>query len=847
MPVPRPGVQERILLHLRDYVEHAGRVEVPFALSQMGIANSVAIARSNVPRAISGMREQGLLVERQAHVTGVSRKRKAYFLTDEGIKVANGIWEKVSTQNIRLKFPDGSSQNVPLVNALELTDLPLRHVDILRYIDDNGSLDLSVLSAELIERDLSKHIEKQLVTSFNDLPRTRKFFGREKEVDDMVNLLEKRSSSILVPGIAGIGKTALAGKILERFTHERNLLYHRCQDWEGSRAFLEATAEWQSTMGNNGLSDYLAATPIPQANVTIDLIIEGLKNSPSLIVIDDLHKVGDETLITILRGIATKIPSLSQVGVIMFSRSFRMVVPEKDSDGRILTLVMPLEGLDKESSKQILSALPDMDGSQFLHIYSLSRGHPLVLELINRGSVGGTFHATLETFVEKIFSRLSGPQKRLLGAIAVFREPMPLSALSDLDAAIDLLDDLVEKGLARQADSENYDVHDLVREFLVLSMEQNLRHELHNNAVNWYRNRKSSPTDRIEFIHHLNNSGQIEELAAVLSSEGPNLVQAGHTELLGILRSLDREGFDSKSWGTVRELRGDILSIQGQWDDAEKEYDAAIPIARKNKLNKELARLLSSRADIAVKRGAMDDALELHRQALEIQIKTRDAVSAARSYNNMGYIFRRRRDNRHALEVYGNVEDLLESESNPELCDSRIRLASAFLEMGELDRARDHAMLAHDETKDNGQETLHARARAVLGRYYAKIKDNDLAMLHYSGALEILSEQADPHSAVEVEMLLGQVLSDAGRKEEASEHYLEGLALAEANDFRHLKGELLARLGEVEKDRSQRMEYLQKALSVFRELGANDRMREVQIQFIGLLWGTNLSSYETIF
>ena len=176
MPVPRPGVQERILLHLRDYVEHAGRVEVPFALSQMGIANSVAIARSNVPRAISGMREQGLLVERQAHVTGVSRKRKAYFLTDEGIKVANGIWEKVSTQNIRLKFPDGSSQNVPLVNALELTDLPLRHVDILRYIDDNGSLDLSVLSAELIERDLSKHIEKQLVTSFNDLPRTREIF-----------------------------------------------------------------------------------------------------------------------------------------------------------------------------------------------------------------------------------------------------------------------------------------------------------------------------------------------------------------------------------------------------------------------------------------------------------------------------------------------------------------------------------------------------------------------------------------------------------------------------------------------------------------------------------------------
>ena len=237
---------------------------------------------------------------------------------------------------------------------------------------------------------------------------------------------------------------------------------------------------------------------------------------------------------------------------------------------------------------------------------------------------------------------------------------------------------------------------------------------------------------------------------------------------------------------------------------------------------------MSARADIAVKRGAMDDALELHRKALEIQIAMRDAVGAARSYNNMGYIFRRRKDDRHALEVYGNVENLLESEDDPELCDARISLATAFLEMGELDRARDHAMVAFEETEDKDMDILHARARAVLGRYYARANENELAMQYYSGALEILSEQADPHSAVEVQILLGQVLGDAGRGGEAAEHYLEGLALAEANDFRMLQGELLARLGEVESDRSQKMEYLQRSLSVFRELGAVDSMREVQ-------------------
>jgi len=405
---------------------------------------------------------------------------------------------------------------------------------------------------------------------------------------------------------------------------------------------------------------------------------------------------------------------------------------------------------------------------------------------------------------------------------------MPLESISALDAETELLDSLVEKGLARQADSEHYDVHDLVREFLTRSMDESLRRELHNNAKDWYRTKADTAADRIEYIHHLNEANATEDLAEVLSTEGHELIKSGHTELLGILRSLERESFNSKIWCIILELRGDILSIQGRWDDAESEYDSAIPIARKHGMPEELSRLLSARADIAVKRGAMDDALEMHRKALEIQIKLRDSVGAARSYNNMGYIFRRRRDTRHALEVYSNVEKLLDSEDHPELCEARIRMAAAYLEMGELDRAREHALQAFEETEENKSDISHARAMAVLGRYYARVSENELAMQYYSGALEILSDQTDPHSAVEVSMLLGQVLNDAGRKEEASEQYVDALVLAEANDFRMLQGEILARLGEVESDRSQKMDYLQRSLSLFRELGAVDRMREVQ-------------------
>ena len=76
-----------------------------------------------------------------------------------------------------------------------------------------------------------------------------------------------------------------------------------------------------------------------------------------------------------------------------------------------------------------------MDSDQFMHLLAVE-GHPLILELINRGNVAETFHAT-EVFVEKeIFSRLSGTEKRLLGAIAVFKNQFPSTIHQMREASI---------------------------------------------------------------------------------------------------------------------------------------------------------------------------------------------------------------------------------------------------------------------------------------------------------------------------------------------------------------------------------------------------------------------------
>ena len=156
--------------------------------------------------------------------------------------------------------------------------------------------------------------------------------------------------------------------------------------------------------------------------------------------------------------------------MVLFSRSFKPVVPSKDAEGRIASLVLPLDGLDSLSGRKLLSSFKDLQDEQWLYIHGISRGHPLVLELINRGASATAFHETLENYVTvEIFSKLSAEQKRVLSVLSIFREPVSIDALAEQNLDIDTLDSLVEQGLARQVDSEIYDVHDLIREFLLRS------------------------------------------------------------------------------------------------------------------------------------------------------------------------------------------------------------------------------------------------------------------------------------------------------------------------------------------------------------------------------------------
>ena len=104
-------VVERILIHLAPYAKYEDSIEVPFSVTQQGIADAVCVQRSAVPRAMKKIIQQGWGFDRLAHVQGQKRRRTVYFLTMEGMSKSKQLIDNVRLMKIRYEAPSGMKKH----------------------------------------------------------------------------------------------------------------------------------------------------------------------------------------------------------------------------------------------------------------------------------------------------------------------------------------------------------------------------------------------------------------------------------------------------------------------------------------------------------------------------------------------------------------------------------------------------------------------------------------------------------------------------------------------------------------------------------------------------------------
>ena len=95
------SVNDKILMLLSNFSQYKNDWEMPFTLTQQGIADYLTLARCNVSRAVKRLIEDDMVDERKAHIKGIKRKRYVYLPSTQGLIRIQEINEKLN----RIKIP----------------------------------------------------------------------------------------------------------------------------------------------------------------------------------------------------------------------------------------------------------------------------------------------------------------------------------------------------------------------------------------------------------------------------------------------------------------------------------------------------------------------------------------------------------------------------------------------------------------------------------------------------------------------------------------------------------------------------------------------------------------------
>ena len=199
-------VKERILVHLLPYSRSLDRFHAPKEVTQEGIADGVGIRLNHVPRATKLMLKEEDISQEMGRVSGVSRRRKVYFLTEAGTMKAIKLRDGLLDLDVELIGKDGQVEAAKVSQVMERLDSSTQVLEVIDHMSSEGAFDMASFRGKKPVR------EGQVVEFCPNLPRLPEpFIGRDKVMEELSAWLEAEEPKLItIFGIEGVGKTSVA-------------------------------------------------------------------------------------------------------------------------------------------------------------------------------------------------------------------------------------------------------------------------------------------------------------------------------------------------------------------------------------------------------------------------------------------------------------------------------------------------------------------------------------------------------------------------------------------------------------------------------------------------------------
>jgi tetratricopeptide (TPR) repeat protein len=781
------SVEKRILLHLLKYSQaYIDEWEVPHALSQEGISEALEILLNNVSRAMKKLKEEGKVKERLAHIKGVKRRRKAYFLDEEGVKLAEEIRAGLQDRKIPYMNKEGEKKDLAVMRIVAQVRLDhgktIGATDVVEEFRRKEVFDAAKYIASIESRKEQKRTSKAFVDLTDNAPRLGSFVGREGEVARIEQCIEGPGPPIIVVhGMAGIGKTSVALKVLEDLRGQRHIYYHRFHSWDSIQNLASSLQDLLSRIGISKMGDLDNV----EVNDLAALLGRGLSNKPVVLVFDDFHKARKEVL-PLFRILTDLSPQFKELRVLVVGRGTPKFYGRRDVTVNRVVEEIHLDGLGKDEVRALLGE--DYGDEALERIYRLSRGVPLFLEIL--GSVDNVDAiGDVQRYVEEeIYSELEAGQRGVLQNLSVHRYPVPPEAVLLGGAVFDDLSELCSKSVVIELPHRRFEAHDLVKEFVYDRMSPGTKLECHRAAAGFYQGSSDDPDPfdglyyspdlaKLEAVHHLQKGELPKEAARLLLKVGPDLFRRGYTEVKDLLDDIEISDVDPEMWAGVLLLKGDAMVAEEDWASALMFYQEALE--RKKAIGADrgtLAAIHGMIGKIQMRVQRWEETIRSHKDALTIYEEAGDPRGMARELINLGLVYRNQRDWKKAEASYAKARRMLEDlEDISGLVVLHNNLAHLRMGQGDLRKAEGHIRKGLEYAKqaeDQLGKAVVLFTRGDIMNAKGRIKE---ARRDLESSAELFRGKGELGSAIKVYLRLGDVLQEAGMTDRSMKAFLKAL------------------------------------------------------------------------
>jgi len=573
------------------------------------------------------------------------------------------------------------------------------------------------------------------------------FVGRRRLLQHGLRTLEhdKNKIGLLLHGTAGLGKSALAVKICERFKDHTLITVRGKLDTVTLAAVLkDAFIATQEKKGQEILS-----RKMDMKDKLAHLCATGFKEKYYLLLFDNFEQNleggsegrPDRLLpgpAELLKSLLHYLPISSKMTQLIITSRYLFSLTEQTNDlvKEHLESVC-LTGFQAAEQRKKARTLKNLtDDNYSIHgvdILAAGRGNPLLMEWLDQlvGTMGESGELPLVEAVgnkQAEFNQMHGIRKLIshggnkletfLNRFSVFRRPVSMHAVEQLSSDARIKDSaaLLERGIALglveyDRDRKSYLVTPLVREELWASLDSSSQHSCHRAAFQYYRNTCETMIAAVEphlfeeWIYHALGCGEEE----VASEKGARLIDylAGQLDFrkarrVGewIFESKKRELSSAHDASLLNEI-GKVLPQQWEYRNALHYFLHALKIdeALFGSRHLDVARDLNNLGVVLTELGEHRDAFDYFQRSLEIwkEVDGENYSRISTGLNNLGTASSGLGKHREALDYYEQAFELtkgLYGEKHPQTAACLHNLGSVLISLGEEQKALDYCQQA---------------------------------------------------------------------------------------------------------------------------------------------------------